>query len=147
MAHRITDILKMHRAPLDQGANTYHRIKRPRRRGVFVFLTLEGQIGGGGGEEVRSGLEEHAGAGLLCLPGLDHLLRCVGEFVGAGHGLEDYVFVLDTGGCEGFLGAGDEGVDDFGVPAGVDYADAEVGAWEVLDGVEGGVGGGIVVPS
>ena len=65
---------------------------------------------------------------MLCLSGLDHLLHGVGEFVGAGDGLDDYVLVFDAGGVEGLFGAGEEGVDDFGVPAGVDYADAEGGA-------------------
>lgn len=53
----------------------------------------------------------------------------VGELVAAGYALDDDVFVFDTGGCEGFLCAGEEGVDDGGVPAGVDDADAEAGAW------------------
>lgn len=50
------------------------------------------------------------------------------EFVGSGDGLDDDVFVFDAGGFEGFDRAVDQGGDEAGVPAGVDYADAESGA-------------------
>lgn len=61
--------------------------------------------------------------------GLDHLLAGVGEFVGAGDGLDDDVFVLDAGGFEGFFCAVEESADDLRVPAGVQDADSEGGAW------------------
>lgn len=43
--------------------------------------------------------------------------------------MDDNVLFFDARGFEGLEGAAEEGVDDLGVPAGVDDADAEVGAW------------------
>jgi hypothetical protein len=48
-----------------------------------------------------------------------------GEFVGSGDGLDDDIFVFDAGGFEGLDCAIKEGGYDFGVPSGVDDADAE----------------------
>ena len=52
----------------------------------------------------------------------------VWKFIAARHGLYDDVLFFDARGFEGLEGALEEGVDEFGVPAGVDDATAEVGA-------------------
>ncbi len=62
------------------------------------------------------------------------LLDGVGELIGAGDALDDNVLLFDAGFGERLLGAGEEGVDDGGVPPGVDDADAEVGACRGLVG-------------
>lgn len=59
----------------------------------------------------------------------------VGEFVGAGHGLDYDVFLFYSGGVEGFEGAVEEGGDDLVVPAGVDDSDAQGAA--VVVGLRG----------
>ena len=56
-----------------------------------------------------------------------HSLRGVGQFVGSGHGLHDDVLFFYAEGFERFDAPVEEGGDDGCVPAGVDYADAEVG--------------------
>lgn len=67
------------------------------------------------------------------------------ELVAAGDGLDDNVLVPDALLPEGRASAGEEGVDDGVVPAGVHDGDAEAGAvvgggscGEALDGVEHG---------
>lgn len=57
-----------------------------------------------------------------------------GKLPGARAGLHDNVGLLDAALEELGLCAGDEGVDDGGVPAGVDDADAEAGAVVLLGG-------------
>lgn len=60
-----------------------------------------------------------------------HLPYGVREFIRPGDGLDGDVFFPYAGGFEGLDGAGEEGGDDFGVPAGVEDAYAEGGAcWE-----------------
>ena len=64
----------------------------------------------------------------MLLRGDVHALDGVGEFVGAGDGLDDDVLVFDAGFFKFGHAAVDEGGDDLFVPARVDDADAECGA-------------------
>ena len=70
------------------------------------------------------------------LAGDVHPLHGEGEFVGPRDGLDDDVFFLDTGFGEFGEGALEQGGDDSRVPASVDDADSEGGAWwaEVVSG-------------
>lgn len=63
-----------------------------------------------------------------------------GEFVGAWDGLDDDVLFFDARGAEGADCAVHERADDAGVPAGVDYADAEGGACGKKEVLVGGGG-------
>ena len=77
-----------------------------------------------------------------------HALRGEGKFVGPRDGLDDDVLCLDTRSFEGFEGAVEQGGDEFGVPARVNDAYAEGGAWQVLvlAWTVGGIGlGGLAV--
>lgn len=51
-----------------------------------------------------------------------------GELVAARHALRDDVLISYPCGCEGLLGAGDERINDGGVPPRVNYGDTQRGA-------------------
>lgn len=157
----LADVLKVHGGTLDEAADGDDGVKGGggRARGLGLGglgLGLGGGLLGGGGivdegEEVGGG-REHGGGGVggLGLAGLDDpavtsaqvladrdaLFAGKGQLVAACDGLDDNVLVLDALQPELCECAGEEGVDDGVVPAGMHDGDAEAGA------VVGGGGGG-----
>lgn len=135
MRHRIRNIFKMHRAPLNQHSNRYYRIKRPRRRlGRRAALSRATRR-----KQLRRTAKEICGCGnerRRCVDGGGgvHALGGVRELVAAGHGLNDDVFAGDAEGLDGVDGAVEEGAYYWGIPAAVEDADAEgrgLGGWLV----------------
>lgn len=69
--------------------------------------------------------------------GIAHaLLNSIRQLIAPRHALDRDVLVLDARGTQRLLGAGEQRVNDLGVPSRVHDADAQSGTWESVSFVE-----------